>query len=96
MDQSITLRIAGKEYSLKVQSPEMEQLMRLAAENINQMLAKYDEKFPDKTLLDKLSFDTLNETVALLSTQRKLARASEEVKALQSDIESYLDGIQDD
>ena len=96
MDQSITLRIAGKEYSLKVQSPEMEQLMRLAAENINQMLAKYVEKFPDKTLLYKLSFVTLNETVALLSTQRKLARASEEVKALQSDIESYLDGIQDD
>ena len=96
MDQSITLRIAGKEYSLKVQSPEMEQLMRLAAENINQMLAKYDEKFPDKTIVDKLYFVTLNETVALLSTQRKLARAAEEAKALQSDIETYLDGIQND
>ena len=96
MDQSITLRIAGKEYSLKVQSPEMEQLMRLAAENINQMLSKYDEKFPDKTLVDKLSFVTLNETVALLSTQRKLARAGEEAKALQSELEAYLDGIQTD
>ena len=96
MDQSITLRIAGKEYSLKVQSPEMEQLMRLAAENINLMLAKYDEKFPDKTLVDKLSFVTLNETVALLSTQRKLARAGEEAKALQGDIETYLDAIQKD
>ena len=32
--QSITLKIAGKEYPLKARNPEAEQLMRLAAEDI--------------------------------------------------------------
>ena len=40
MEQSITLKIAGKDYPLKATSPEMEQLMRLAAETINQKLAE--------------------------------------------------------
>ena len=64
MEQSITIKIAGKDYPLKATSPEMEQLMRLAADSINQKLAAYDAKFPDKTLVDKLSFVALNETVS--------------------------------
>ena len=63
MDQSITLKIAGREYSLKVQSPEMEQLMRLGAESINRTLAVYDQRYPDKSLVDKLAFVTLREAV---------------------------------
>ncbi|MBR4134702.1 MAG: cell division protein ZapA, partial [Bacteroidales bacterium] len=41
MEQSITIKIAGKDYPLKATSPEMEQLMRLAADSINQKLAAY-------------------------------------------------------
>ena len=40
MEQSIKIRIAGKEYPLKANSPEMEQMLRLAAETINQKLAE--------------------------------------------------------
>ena len=44
MEQNITIKIAGKDYALKVTSPEMEQLMRIAAETINEKLMDYDSK----------------------------------------------------
>lgn len=93
MEQSITLKIAGKDYPLKATSPEMEQLMRLAAETINQKLAVYDAKFPDKTLVDKLSFVALNETVSRMSYQKRLSSVSEEAKRMLSQTNSYLDNI---
>ena len=93
MEQSITIKIAGKDYPLKATSPEMEQLMRLAAETINQKLAVYDAKFPDKTLVDKLSFVALNETVSRMSYQKRLSSVSEEAKRMLSQTYSYLDNI---
>ena len=93
MEQSITIKIAGKDYPLKANSPEMEQLMRLAAESINQKLAAYDAKFPDKTLVDKLSFVALNETVSRMSYQKRLSSAGEEAKALLSRTDAYLKSI---
>ena len=93
MEQSITIKIAGKDYPLKATSPEMEQLMRLAADSINQKLAAYDAKFPDKTLVDKLSFVALNETVSRMSFQKRLSSVSEEAKRMLSQTSSYLDSI---
>ena len=93
MEQSITIKIAGKDYPLKATSREMEQLMRLAAETINQKLAVYDAKFPDKTLVDKLSFVALNETVSRMSYQKRLSSVNEEAKRMLSQTSSYLDDI---
>ena len=91
--QSITLHIAGKSYALRAASPEMEQLMRLAVEDINRMLDKYNQSFPDKSLEDKLAFVTLHEAVSKLSYQRKLSAFADEAKALKSDTDAYLEGI---
>lgn len=91
--QSITLKIAGKEYPLKAASPEMEQMMRVAADTINQKLAAYDAKFPDKTLIDKLSFVTLNETIGRLAAQKKYSALESEIEKLQSETGSYLGNI---
>ena len=93
MEQSITIKIAGKDYPLKATSPEMEQLMRLAAETINQKLAAYDAKFPDKTLVDKLSFVALNETVNRMSAQKRFSSVSDEARALLGSTSAYLDSI---
>ena len=93
MDQSITLKIAGKDYPLKASSPEMEQIMRIAAEAINKRLAQYDAKYPDKDMLDKLVFVTLNETVNRIAVQRKLAAQEDGEKKLLDEISSYLDSI---
>ena len=62
MGQSIKIKIAGNEYPLVAATPEMEQLMRLAAEAINQKLTAYDAKFPNKSLSDKLSFVALRDS----------------------------------
>ena len=93
MDQSITIKIAGKEYSLKASSPEMERCMRIAAEDINKRLSAYDEKYPDKRLEDKLAFVTLNETVSKITAMGKLNAAAGEVSELAGELEKYLSGI---
>lgn len=93
MDQSITIKIAGKEYSLKASSPEMERCMRIAAEDINKRLAAYDEKYPDKRLEDKLAFVTLNETVSKIMALGKLNASMGEVSELACELEKYLSGV---
>ena len=90
MDQSITIKIAGKEYSLKASSPEMEQAMRLAAEDINNRLSVYDERYPDKQFEDKIAFVTLNETVSRILTVQKYSALSAELSSLDAEIVSYL------
>lgn len=94
MEQSIKIRIAGKEYPLKANSPEMEQMLRLAAETINQKLAAYDAKYPGKPLSDKLAFVAITEAVSRLMSQKKLAEANSEAGKLEEDIESYLKDIE--
>lgn len=92
--QSITLKIAGKDYSLKASSPEMEQTMRLAADDVNKMFANYTQMYPDRTPEDKLAFVALLETVNMLRIQRKAHQLGEEVKALQTEADSYLAGVE--
>lgn len=94
MDQSITIKIAGQEYHLKANSPEVEQLMRIAADTINQKLAVYDAKFRDKTLADKLAFVVLNETISRLTYQRKIQSLESEIEKLHIQTQSYLADIE--
>lgn len=89
-EQNITLKIAGKEYALKAKSPEMEQIMRLSAEEINSVLAKYNEKFPDRSLSDKLAFVTLNETMARLTAERKFSKLMQEADEFKAQTDEYL------
>lgn len=90
MEQKITIRIAGKDFVLKASSPEEEELIRLAAIDINKRLAAYQTAFPGKALPDILSFVALSEGVAALSWQRKLEAAQGEVKDLSDTLGSYL------
>lgn len=90
MDQSIKLQIGGREYPLKATSPEMEQVMRLAAEEINQRIDSYNAKYPDRTMLDKLAFVALNETVAKINCQRRLSAAVNEAGELTRLTNDYL------
>lgn len=90
MGQNITLKIAGKDYSLKASTPEMERYMRLASEEINKLMAKYDEKFPDRNTEDKMAFVALNETVSKIMNQDKVSSIQEEALSLKSEIDNYL------
>jgi len=92
-EQSINIKIAGKLFPIKASSPEMEQIMRLASENINQKLAAYDAKFADRELVDKLSFVTLNETISRITLQKKVANLEEQIKQLTDQTSDYLKKI---
>lgn len=93
MDQSITLKIAGKDFPLKAPTPEMEQIMRLAAEDVNARLAKYTQMYPDKSLEDKFALVCLNEAINMLSCKKKLGVVSDEVSALKAQTDEYLSKI---
>lgn len=90
MAQNIKLKIAGIEYPMVANSPEMEETMRNAADEINRKYYSYDAKYPDKTTLDKLIIVTLNETVNRIACQNKMMQLGTEAKALQDDLDAYL------
>lgn len=94
MSQNITLKIAGKEYPILAPTPEMEARMRTAAEEINAMFSKYDSRYPDKTLADKLVFVTLNEAVGKLAAQEGGRNLASEAKALEAELGNYLEAIE--
>ena len=95
MAQSITLKIAGKEFPLMASSPEQERLMRMAAEEINNMLGKYEQKYPDRSLVDKLCFVALGQAANKIKAQQQAKNIAAETAALGQDIETYLKGIEE-
>ena len=88
--QRITLKIAGKEYELKVKSPEAEQLMRLAAEDINAMFDHYNASYPDKSEFDKLAFVSLTQAVSKIKEQRSAAKLASDFDNLDELLGNYL------
>lgn len=92
MGQSVKLKIAGKEYSLTAATPEQEQLMRLAAKDVNEMLERFNERFVEADIVDKLAFVAVQEAVGKFYAKTRLAQAGSEVNSLSSELESYLEG----
>lgn len=90
MEQRITVKIAEREFVLRATSPEDEQLIRLAASNINRKISANLAKFPGKSLTDILSFVALTEAVAGISRQRVIDAQKGESEGLLKDLESYL------
>ncbi len=92
MGQKVKLKIAGKEYPLTAVTPEQEQMMRLAAKDVNEMLDKFNARFPETDLEDKLAFVAVQEAVGKFYTKAILARVKSEANSLLSELESYLEG----
>ena len=93
MAQSISIKIAERTYSLKVTSPEQEEVIRKAADDINRKIALYQEKFPDKSLSDVLSFMALNVCIANITLQKQMKEMTEKEEMLAKELEGYLDNI---
>ena len=93
MAQSISIKIAERTYSLKVTSPDQEEVIRKAAEDINRKIALYQEKFPDKGLADVLSFMALNVCIANITHQKQMKEMTEKEEMLAKELEGYLDNI---
>ena len=94
MAQKITLNIANQNFTVNADTPEMESLMRFAAEDINKMLLRYDEKYPSRPLLEKVIFVLLTQTVSRLQSQKKFNDVSSENEKLLSELGAYLKDIE--
>ena len=90
MGQSITLKIQGKEYELVTDTPEMERLMRLAAEEVDSMLAEYDNTYSNVPKEEKLVFAAVREAVGKFRAMKELDMYKADVKSLESQLSSYL------
>ena len=89
-EQSITVKIAQRSYTLKASSPEHESLMRYAADSVNKLLDSYNERFPGTSLEDKMVFVALNESMAKFAAQRAAFSYRSEQEQLEKDISEYL------
>lgn len=89
-DQSIKLNIGGRVYPMVANSPEMESVLRMAAESINKKLAMYSAKYPTVDLADKLVFVAMNEAVSALKSKKEFSLADQETKEIEKLLENYL------
>ena len=93
MAQSITIKIADRPYSLKVTSPEQEELIRKAADEVNRKISAYQDRMPGKGMVELLSFAALIVCMANLSLQDQLKEIAREEKSLADELEGYLENI---
>lgn len=94
MEQKITIKIAGKDFVLKASGPENEELIRLAAIQINKRLQAYQAAFPGKALSDVLSFVALNEAISAITLQRRVDAGERAEKDLVEMMTGYLSDAQ--
>ena len=90
MGQSVKVKIAGKEYSLTAASEEQEQLMRLAAKDVNEMLDRFNERFVETDMVDKFAFVAVQEAVGKFYMKARLSQMGGEISSLSSELEAYL------
>ena len=93
MAQNIKLKIAGIEYPMVASSPEMEEAMRTAADEITAKYNSFDAKYPDRTMLDKILIVTLNETVNRIACQKLMKQLGAEANDLKAETDAYLANI---
>ena len=94
MAQKITIKLAEREYVLKADTEEKEEIIRMAATVINKRLSDFSASFPGKSAQDLISFVAINECVGRLSMQRRLEAVQAEADKLLDDTLSYLGNIE--
>ena len=91
MAQSISIKIADRTYPLKVNSPEHEEVIRKAAEDINKMVAKYQDRFPGKGMIEMLSFVALNTCMSNITLNKQMKEMTDAEEMLAKELEGYLE-----
>ena len=92
-EQSIKIKIAGREYPLKVNSQDHEEVVRKAAEDINKITSIYQDKFPGKSLVEILSFVALNVCTSNITLNRQMKDLVDGEALLAKELEGYLENI---
>ena len=94
MAQSISVVIADRSYPLQVKSPEHEEMIRKAVEDINRRVKFYLDKYPTKGMIEVLSLVALTVGIVNSGLQKQLENVLEEEGALLKELEAYLDNIE--
>ena len=93
MAQSISVVIADRSYPLQVKSPEHEEMIRKAVEDINRRVKFYLDKYPTKGMIEVLSLVALNVCVNNISLNRMVKGMKEAEDSLAKELDGYLDNI---
>ena len=93
MEQSIKIRIADREYPLKVSSPEKEEVIRKAAAELNKKISLYQDKYPNKGMIEILSFVALNVSMMNVVLEKQVDSLKKGEENLASELQSYLENI---
>ena len=93
MEQSIKIRIADREYPLKVSSPEKEEVIRKAAADLNKKITLYQEKYPNKGMIEILSFVALNVSMTNVVVQKQIETMKESEESLAKELQGYIDNM---
>ncbi len=95
--QAITLKIAGKSYSLKIER-EKEEMYRLAEREVNNYIALIKQQnFRDWTLQDYLSMAALRFAITNVDLKQHREVGSEDLRKLEEldqEIDTYLNTLQ--
>jgi cell division protein ZapA (FtsZ GTPase activity inhibitor) len=94
MAQSINIKIAGRPYNLSATSPEHEEVIRKAADEVNKKIGQYQEKFPNKGLTEILSFMALNVCMSNVVLQKHVKGMKDAEESLANELERYLEDIE--
>ena len=94
MAQSIKVVISGRDSPLKVNSPEHEELIRKAADEINRKMKYYLEKFPSKTPHEVMSLVALNTGIAYAGLQKQMEIVLGAEENLAAELDGYLENIE--
>ena len=91
MAQKIKVTIAEHPFELTATSPEHEEVIRIAADEVNKKIAQYQEKFPHKVMADLAFLTALNVCInnAVLLRHAKGMKDAED--ALVKELERYLE-----
>ena len=93
MKKSIKIKIADREYPLMVSSPEQEEAIRKAASELNKKLSLYQDKYPNKGMIEILSVVALNVSVSNVVLQKQIDMLHEGEDNLAKELKSYLENI---
>ena len=93
MEQSIKIKIADREYPLKVSSPEKEEVIRKAAAELNKRISLYQDKYPNKGMIEILSFVALNVSMTNVVLQKQTEEMMAEEDMLARELKGYLENI---
>ena len=91
MAQSISVLIADRSYPLQVKSPEHEEMIRKAVDDINRRVKFYLDKYPSKGMIEVLSLVALNVGIQNCGLQKQVESAVEDEAILLKELEAYLE-----